>query len=268
MRRRLFRKYALVPFVGLLFSACGQRSVAVIAHRGVSAEAPENTLPAIQRAIDIGCDYAEVDVRQTQDGRVVLIHDETVERTTTGHGKVADLTYAQLQELDAGVKFSERFTRTRVPSLEQAIELARGKIKLYLDLKTSDPDAVVQLVRKHGFSRSACYRAYTPHVLERIRFLDRDAEILFDPDEAINLPGVAEMLTQKVPGVILGGRLSNWQAKTVAVARQLGARFFVNVLAEESTPENLRRAVSLNPSAIQTDDPSGLLKILGGSPRK
>lgn len=244
-------------------SACSPQPIAVIAHRGVSAEAPENTLPAIQRAIDLGCDYVEVDVQATQDGRIVLMHDLTVDRTTSGQGKVSDLGYADISQLDAGVKFSERFRGTRVPLLEEAIALARGKIKLYLDMKTPDPEPVVQVVKKHQFSFATCYRAYTLHALERIRYLDPKAEIVFDMDAAINLPGAVETITQRLPGVTLGCRLGGWKTETLARARKLGARVFINVLDTECTPENLQRAVNLRPIAIQTDDPATLLKILG-----
>src|SRR5215213_6287556 len=86
-----------------------------VAHRGANRVAPENTLPAYQAAIALGCEYVEIDVRATRDGALVLVHDRTVDRTTDGTGAVAELDFAAIRALDAGVKFGDEFQGTRVP---------------------------------------------------------------------------------------------------------------------------------------------------------
>lgn len=248
--------------LALLLAACASRPIEIIAHRGASASAPENTLPAIRRAIDLGCDSVELDVQATRDGRLVLIHDPTLERTTTGRGRVGELTYAEIAAMDAGVKFSESFRGTRVPLLEEALDLAGGRIKLYLDLKLNDPAAAVAQVRQRGMSRVVQYRAVTLQSLERIRYLDPEAEIVFDPDIAIDVPGLVEAALERLPGALIGSRVSLWHAAAVERARRLGARTIINVIGDECTEENLRKAVALRPSAILTDDPARLQKIL------
>src|SRR5438552_14654033 len=96
----------------------------LFAHRGASGEAPENTLAAFRRAAEVGVSYAELDVHVTRDGHIVVIHDETVERTTNGEGRVQEHTLAELQRLDAGYWFSAdrqqfpfRAAGVRVPTL-------------------------------------------------------------------------------------------------------------------------------------------------------
>lgn len=105
------------------------------AHRGASGQAPENTLGALERAIVLGADMAEIDVRLTADGRLAVIHDATCERTTGGHGRVADLTMAQLAQLDAGSWFDASWGDQRVPELSHVLDLARGRLRLNIELK-------------------------------------------------------------------------------------------------------------------------------------
>ena len=109
----------------------------VTSHRGYSAVAPENTLPAFQAAIDSGSQYAELDVQQTSDGVVVLTHDTNLKRCTGEDINIYDITWDELQKLDAGSFFSEEFAGTRIPSLEEVIQMCKGKIKLNIEIKNS-----------------------------------------------------------------------------------------------------------------------------------
>ena len=109
----------------------------VTSHRGYSAVAPENTLPAFQAAIDSGSQYAELDVQQTSDGVVVLTHDTNLKRCTGVDINIYDITWDELQKLDAGSFFSEEFAGTRIPSLEEVIQMCKGKIKLNIEIKNS-----------------------------------------------------------------------------------------------------------------------------------
>lgn len=96
----------------------------VIAHRGAPLEAPENTLAALQRAYEIGASWVEFDVMLTADGVPIIIHDDRLDRTTNGHGKVAAKTYAEIAELDAGLWFNPRFQGEKVPTLVQFLSCA------------------------------------------------------------------------------------------------------------------------------------------------
>jgi glycerophosphoryl diester phosphodiesterase len=92
--------------------------VLVIAHRGASGHAPENTLASFRRAVSLGATFIETDLQLTRDTRFVAIHDDTVDRTTNGKGRVHDLTLTELRRLDAGSWFGSEFTGERVPTLE------------------------------------------------------------------------------------------------------------------------------------------------------
>ena len=119
----------------------------VAAHRGDRAVAPENTIPALQSALDSSLDFVETDVQMTSDGVPVLFHDETIERTTTGEGRVSDHTLASLQRFDAGSWYSAEYAGTHVPTLEEfLIIFASSDKKALVELKdfwTEEEVAVV-----------------------------------------------------------------------------------------------------------------------------
>jgi len=116
--------------------------IKVIGHRGAAGLAPENTLLSYRRAIEIGVDYVETDVHLTRDRRLVVMHDRTVDRTTNGAGAVADLTFAEIRELDAG-------KGEKVPTLLEVLEVIKGRTKIHIEMKgEGTPGPVVDAVRR------------------------------------------------------------------------------------------------------------------------
>ena len=108
----------------------------VIAHRGASGYAPENTLAAFKRAIALGATFIETDLQLSRDSRFVAIHDDTVNRTTGGTGKVHDLSLADLKRLDAGAWFGSEFAGERIPTLDEILEFSKkNDVVFYLELK-------------------------------------------------------------------------------------------------------------------------------------
>lgn len=107
----------------------------IAAHRGSMLDRPENTITAIERAIEAGATAVEIDIRTSRDGMLVLMHDVGVGRTTNGVGRVNDLKWAELAALDAGSWFGREYAGERVPSLDQILKVCRGRIDVQLDLK-------------------------------------------------------------------------------------------------------------------------------------
>lgn len=125
---------ALSVFLG----ACSSTPRAqIVAHRAASGTAPENTLAAIDRAVDMGVDMVEVDLRSSADGVVVLFHDETLDRTTDGEGALASLPMAELEGLDAGSWFGAEFAGEPIPTLHQAFVRSANQTRFMLDLKVA-----------------------------------------------------------------------------------------------------------------------------------
>ena len=127
-----------VPEAGTSYWKQSPKNVYVAAHRGWSAEYPENTMIAFQKAIEVGVDQIETDVRVTKDGELVLIHDKVVDRTTNGTGLIKDLTYEQLQQLDAGSWKGEEFVGTRIPKLVELMELVKDHPTMTLDVELKE----------------------------------------------------------------------------------------------------------------------------------
>ena len=117
-----------------------QARTRVIAHRGFSGAAPENTIASVRAAINVGADMAEIDVTLTSDGYIVVIHDETLDRTTDGSGEVFQFTLAELQELDAGSWFDRSFAGEPIPTLDQVLDEVEGRILLNVEIKSEAVD--------------------------------------------------------------------------------------------------------------------------------
>jgi glycerophosphoryl diester phosphodiesterase len=126
-----------------------KRGPLVSAHRGFSKIAPENTMPALQAAFDAGANLAEIDVRMTADGGLVLMHDALVDRTTSGSGLLSALSLSEVKQLDAGSWFERSYTGTSVPTLDEVLDWSRGRLALLIELKNSpdrDPAFIVAFI--------------------------------------------------------------------------------------------------------------------------
>jgi glycerophosphoryl diester phosphodiesterase len=150
--------------VGLRFCEVRRRipqfPVQIACHRGANRYAPENTLPAIRAAADIGADYIEIDIRTTRDGAFVLVHDRTLDRTTSGSGPVNEQTSASIAALDAGTWFGAPFAGLRVPSLDEGLDALGPHAHAYLDAKDIAPESLLAAARAHGLmSRHAVYQS-------------------------------------------------------------------------------------------------------------
>lgn len=156
---------AVVAFGSTAQTDAGQR-VEITAHRGDARHHPENTLSAIRGAIEAGADYAEIDVHETADGAIVLLHDDDLMRMAGDPRKVWDLTLAEIRQVDVGRRFSSAHIGERVPTLEEAIRLARGKIKLNIELKFRGRNrqlagAVARLIRRERFESECVVASLT-----------------------------------------------------------------------------------------------------------
>lgn len=158
----------------------GERPL-VVGHRGLSASAPENTIAAFRLALDAGADLLELDVHLTRDERVVVIHDRTLQRTTTGNGPVRSYALSEIATLDAGSWFDHRFASERVPLLDDVIALAAGRCWLNVELKShrfarevpeSYARRVVDVVRSHGALEQVFFSSFDGELVRSIRTVE------------------------------------------------------------------------------------------------
>jgi len=159
-----------------------KQDIVVVAHRGLAPGFPENTLLAFRHALEQGVDFLEVDLRMTRDGVPVIIHDDTVDRTTDGQGEVETFTLAELKKLDAGIHAGPEFAGTRIPTFEETLALVIPKGgKLLLDIKSSgdlDCEKVVRLVEQNNAVKNVIVGARSVEDVRLFRSLNPGIRIL------------------------------------------------------------------------------------------
>lgn len=149
------------------------RTTLNIAHRGASANFPENTLVAFVAAIDAGAQMVELDVQRSRDGKLVVIHDDTVDRTTGGSGRVDGMTLAELKQLDAGVRFGEIFRGERIPTLDEVFRATVHRCGLNVELKADHVEQdVCTLFRNYDAYGVSIASSFEWDALERVRRID------------------------------------------------------------------------------------------------
>ncbi|HEX8881419.1 MAG TPA: glycerophosphodiester phosphodiesterase family protein [Candidatus Acidoferrum sp.] len=149
----------------------------MIAHRGASGHAPENTMAAFRRAVALGATFIETDLQLSRDAHFVAVHDETVNRTTDGRGSVHDLTLAELRELDAGSWFGSEFSGERIPTLEEILQFSKkNDVVFYLEMKPSGAwggeHAVVGALRESGEIPRAVVLSFDASMVLNVHTID------------------------------------------------------------------------------------------------
>lgn len=231
----------------------------VIAHRGASRVAPENTLAALKRAIEYGADYAECDVFQTKDGEIVLFHDEELERTTGKEGMIWDYTLAELKEMEAGSWFKEEFRGEPIPTLREAIRLVKGKMKLDIEIKVSGEDEgitekVVDIIRSEDVGNACMVTSFEKQAIERVKEIAPDLVTGFIFDE------------EHPPDIFDG----NWDY--VCSKRNIVDEAFVRKAKKRGKkvlvwtvdyPAEMKKLIALGVDGIITDVPDVLKEVIG-----
>ena len=157
--------------------AVGDTPVAITAHRGASIDKPENSMAAFQAAVDGGADYIELDVQRGIDGTVMVVHDGDLMRMAADPRKVSEMSAADMSAIDIGRNYDVAFTGQTVPTLQQVIDLARGKLKINVELKYNVPDeglapAVVELLRRNEFVDQVVITSLEAPALKQIKSLE------------------------------------------------------------------------------------------------
>ena len=264
------------------FKRSDSPNVLVAAHRGDWRHAPENSIKAIENCIAMGVDIVEIDVRKTKDGKLVLMHDETIDRTTNGTGKVSEHTLAELKELylkkNKGGKDAE-LTGDRIPTLEEALIAAKGKVMLNLDKSYGLMKDIYPLLEKTGTVDIAIFKGTAPpdEVKKDIKFLHGKVffmPIVFDNKETV-VEDINSYLKKVKPAafeiILRSGTGLLDQSEHI---RKKGARVWVNTLwdslcagysdakAVEDPDANWGLLIDKGVNVIQTDNPAELLQYL------
>jgi len=239
----------------------------VIAHRGASAVAPENTMAAFRRAVELGAECIETDLHLSRDGRLIIIHDATLNRTTSGDGLVKNYTFNELREFDAGSWFAKEFAGEKMPAIEELLDLAgQADLSLYLEIKGGAgygvERAVISALRGRKESKAAVVLCFDSSVLDRIHQLDRllMTGLLFES-------GGEDMVKEavRVGARQIGPRGDCVTPELVADAHRRGLKVIAWTINE---PAQMRALAAIGVDGIITNHPNRLGAVRDTLPPK
>ncbi len=235
--------------LSLSYLASAQVHVAAIAHRGEHLHHPENTLPAYQAAIDAGADFIEVDVRTTSDGKLVMMHNATVDSMTNGKGAVKDMTLAQLRALDVH--------GGQVPTFDEVLALARGKIGIYVDSKQVSAADMIAAVEKYVMQdKIVVYGGY--QYLRDVAALRPKIKVM---PESVSVAACKKLVDEFHPKVIAFDA-GDFTDDVIAVAKDAKADIYVDRFGDADTPAGWQDAIDRGATGIQTNKPLELVEYL------
>lgn len=240
--------------------------ILIAAHRATNDHYPENSMEAIAESIRIGIDIIEVDIRQSKDGELVIMHDRTIDRTTNGSGNVDGHTLSELKGYN--LTFNDSITPFRVPTFEEVLQLTKGKILLDIDFKLEDMDAIKKtyaLIEKYGMENQILFFLYDYTETPRLQQLNPKIRIM---PRAYSKKDVRAILKMDHIDIIHVDE-SYYKASTMRRILRSGARVWMNALGKYDAMERLEKNSGFDAllskkhiNVIQTDLPEALLKYL------
>ena len=225
--------------------------VEVTAHRGYSAVYPENTIPAFKGAIQVGADWAELDVQQTADGEVIVMHDSNLKRTTGLDKEVWQVTRDEIKDLDNGSWFDKKYQTVRIPTLEEVLKVCRGKIHLNIEIKPSGHDKdleeqVAKLLKKYHMRDTCVVSSLKYDSLRKIKQADDSIETAYITSVSYgNFTDLEYADGYSVESTLLSKSFVNKAQKT-------GKQIYVWTVNSE---ERLEKVVGMGIDNVITDDP-------------
>ncbi len=246
------------------FKNPASKTILVAAHRGAHMGNFENSIASSLRAIELGVDIIEVDVKTTKDGHLVLMHDSSIDRTTTGTGKVEDLTLAEIRTFKLKAPYG-RISEESVPTFEEFLKVVKGKIMIDVDMKTDNVKGILKAVHALGIQKDVFYFDNDYDQLALIKQLDKSALLM---PRAYSLKMADSALVKFAPPVVHID--SKFNTKEVGdLLKKNNARIWINTLGEKdahirygSGEEMLQELIKHGANIIQTDEPEMLLELL------
>jgi glycerophosphoryl diester phosphodiesterase len=249
----------------------------VIAHRGGAGLWPENTIHAFERAVELGVDVLEMDVHATADGELVVIHDPTLDRTTSGTGRVRERSWSEVSRLDAGYSWSAdgghgfpyRGLDIRVPSLAEVFAAFPGSL-MNLDIKPRDAsvvDSLCRLIRRTGMTERVLVASFHAEAIEAFRSQCPEVATSASPREVRNFLVLQRLYLGRLHRPVAAAfqvpaRAGRWDIATARFVRDAKAIHAPVEVFTVNAAEDMKRLVERGVSGIMTDYPDRLLKLL------
>jgi glycerophosphoryl diester phosphodiesterase len=247
----------LIAVAAALLAAQTNKHVVVISHRGEHLHHPENTMAAFEAAYHAGADFFEVDIRTTSDGKLVLMHDGSAERTARVKEDISKMTFEQVRALDAGSKFSPEFKGTQVPTFDEALAFAEGKMGIYMDCKHASAKDLVDAVHAHHMQDHVvvyCGR----QLCKGIQELEPAMKLMPESRNAMSAKSLIEDLGLKV----MAFDANDFKEDVIAIAKAAQVEIYVDRLGPADNEATWQDAIDRGADGIQTDKPAELAAYL------
>lgn len=234
------------------------KKVLVIAHRGDHTEAPENTLKAISDAIAHHLNYVEVDLRATKDNQLVIMHDATLDRMTTGKGKVNELTLQDIVKYKVFDKSRSQLGEHKIPLFSEVLDMCKGKMKIYLDFKEADVKSTWELIRSKGMENSLV--VYINHInqYKDWRRIAPRVPLMVSLPDSVNSVKSLDYFLNMVDAEFLDGNYTNYTPEMVQHADLKNRKVWLDFQQANEGIEHWKRGVELGIQGFQTDKPREL----------
>lgn len=247
----------------VLSKSVGKQKPMVIAHRGGKVWAPENTMAAFKKSVALGVDGIELDIHKCKSGELVVIHDETINRTTDGTGLVKDFTYEQLQTYSAGRWFHRKFKSEKIPLLTDVLALVNGKAHIFIEVKNAPikyaglDDDLIKLLKSYKHRHKITVISFDHEFLKQFHKKAPQYKIAF-----LDLAIVSDIgkYASSIGASAWNPGFGEIRADAVDRAHKAGLK--VNPWTVNGK-KLWKRALSMGVDGIITDDPEGLTKVLG-----
>ncbi len=226
-------------------------------HRGAGRYAPENTLPAFEKALRLGAHLVEFDVRSTSDGMFYLLHDSTLDRCTSGTGPISNTPSSVIETLSAGIQFGRPFADTRMPTLETFLSDIEGKVDLYFDAKAISPEALAEAVNRHHMAERTVVYQSVPYLM-RLKAIDPRIRTL----PPLGSPGDVDPIAARLNPYAFDVKWSILSKELIDRCHALGILVYSDALGEHERVGDYLQAMDWGIDVIQTDHPMRLLRAI------
>ncbi|MNJ87683.1 putative glycerophosphoryl diester phosphodiesterase 1 [compost metagenome] len=253
-------------FSCFVFITFGQRTLAplpeckngfiVIAHRGSHLTKPENSIAAIEEAIALGADYVEIDLRTTRDGHLVLIHNETVDHTTNGKGRIQDLNLNEVEKLALNAKDGQLY---KLPDFKEALKACKNRINIYLDFKAADVVQAYKEIKSAGMEKQVLVYINKAEQYKSWRTLAPKMPLMSGLPKNIKTEEELTSFLEKMP---LEATDNIPNEALFEAMRNNGLSVFLDVQMADEDPIKWKAAMDKGVQGVQTDHPQALVEYL------
>ncbi|MBS1529624.1 MAG: glycerophosphodiester phosphodiesterase family protein [Bacteroidetes bacterium] len=234
----------------------------VIAHRGDHVVCPENTLAAYAEAIKNEADYVEIDLRTTKDGKLISMHDGTVNRMTDGKGNVSDLLLDEISQLKVKSRDSLNKMVYRIPTFEEILSLCKDKIYIYIDFKNASASATYAMLKQYGMDKQVLVYINNPAQFADWRQTAPDMPLMVSlPGNVKDEAAMKAFIAQYKPDLLDGG-WNEYSAAMVSAARGMHLPAWPDIQSAGEGAQDWEQALAKGFTGLQTDHPAAIIKFL------